>query len=123
MDKSEIFTYAHLMAKDYNKKGDCYAVTFAACLKIIYAGLKSAITHTLEYSESEIKQVKSGARAMEVVIGSYFDMFLQSVSEYFVLIDKDGGISDIRRITGRGHAFAKDSNREIRRQYVYFEYM
>ena len=37
LSRKTIFKQAHEAAKDLNKKGDCYAVTFAACLKLAYA--------------------------------------------------------------------------------------
>lgn len=42
VSKSTIFKLAHRKAKEINKKGDCYAVTFGACLKAAYAN--SSIT-------------------------------------------------------------------------------
>ena len=37
LSRKTIFKQAHEAAKAINKKGDCYAVTFAACLKLAYA--------------------------------------------------------------------------------------
>ena len=42
MNKSQIFTQAHKLAKSVHVAGDCYRVTFGAALKIVIAESKLA---------------------------------------------------------------------------------
>lgn len=44
MNKSQIFTQAHKLAKSVHVAGDCYRVTFGAALKIVIAESKSPKT-------------------------------------------------------------------------------
>lgn len=44
LSRKVIFKQAHEAAKDLNKKGDCYAVTFAACLKLAYVNASIEIS-------------------------------------------------------------------------------
>ena len=41
MNKSQIFTQAHKLAKSVHVSGDCYRVTFSAALKIVIAESKA----------------------------------------------------------------------------------
>jgi len=44
MNKSQIFTQAHKLAKSVHVAGDCYRVTFGAALKIVIAESKTTKT-------------------------------------------------------------------------------
>ena len=46
MNKSQIFTQAHKLAKSVHVAGDCYRVTFGAALKIVIADSKTPKTLT-----------------------------------------------------------------------------
>lgn len=41
MTASDIMRFAHKLAKNVHKAGDCYAVTFGASLRLVYRLLKS----------------------------------------------------------------------------------
>ena len=56
MNKSAIFSKAHNLVKKVIKAGDNYAVTFGACLKVIYEGLKK-MTNKAGVSISTYKEV------------------------------------------------------------------
>lgn len=62
MNKSQIFTQAHKLAKSVHVAGDCYRVTFGAALKIVIAESK------LANKEANARLIMSAGILQQIVV-------------------------------------------------------